>query len=266
MMETPLADLALIREAAVTAGEMAVTMRAAGLEQHTKADGSPVTNADLAVDAFLRQTLTAARPDYGWLSEETADDPARLSRQRVFIVDPIDGTRAYIRDRPWWGVSIAVVEDGRPIAGVVAAPDRGEVFEATDGGGARLNGKPIAASDTPDLEGAAMLADLQMLKHPAWPTPWPEMRLESRNAIAYRLCSVACGDVDAMLAMSPKNEWDMAAGDLIATEAGCLVTDHRGRPLAYNRAKPVTPSLVCAGAALHRLILSRTQPIDLPDG
>jgi len=259
-----LADLALIRDAAIAAGEMAVAMRMAGLERHKKADGSPVTNADLAVDAMLRQVLTAARPDYGWLSEETADDPARLSRQRVFIVDPIDGTRAYIRDRPWWGVSIGVVENGRPIVGVVAAPDRSEVFEASAGGGARMNGKPIAASNTLDLEGASMLADAQMMKHPAWPTPWPAMRMESRNAIAYRLCSVACGEFDAMLALSPKNEWDMAAGDLIATEAGCVVTDHKGRPLDYNRARPVSPSLVCAGPALHRLILSRLEPIDLP--
>jgi myo-inositol-1(or 4)-monophosphatase len=264
MTETLLADLELIRDAAVAAGEKAVVMRAAGLERYQKSDGSPVTNADLAVDALLRATLTEARPAYGWLSEETVDDPARLSCERVFIVDPIDGTRAYIRDRPWWGVSIAVVENGRPIAGVVAAPDRREVFEATLGGGARMNGKPIAASQTQDLEGAALLADAQMMKHPAWPTPWPEMRMESRNAIAYRLCSVACGEFDAMLALSPKNEWDMAAGDLIATESGCLVTDHRGRTLAYNRAKPVSPSLVCAGPALHRLILSRLEPIDLP--
>jgi len=264
MSADALADLELIREAGVAAGEMAVAMRAAGLERHEKSDGTPVTNADLAVDALLRETLTAARPGYGWLSEETADDPARLSCERVFIVDPIDGTRAYIRDRPWWGVSIAVVENGRPIAGVVAAPDRHEVFEATLGGGARLNGNPVAASETEALEGSAMLADLGMLKHPAWPTPWPEMRLESRNAIAYRLCSVACGDVDAMIAMSPKSEWDMAAGDLIATEAGCVVTDHKGRTLAYNQARPTTPSLVCAGPVLHRLILLRTRPIDLP--
>jgi myo-inositol-1(or 4)-monophosphatase len=264
MTDGPLADLELIREAAIAAGEMAVSMRAAGLEQRQKADGTPVTNADLAVDALLRETLTAARPDYGWLSEETADDPARLSRERVFIVDPIDGTRAYIRDRPWWGVSIAVVENGRPIAGVVAAPDRNEVFEATLGGGARMNGKPIAASETLDLEGAAMLADVQMMRHPAWPTPWPQMRMESRNAIAYRLCSVACGDFDAMLALSPKSEWDMAAGDLIAVEAGCVVTDHKGRMLAYNQPIPIAPSLVCAGPVLHRLILSRVEPIDLP--
>ena len=91
------------------------------------------------------------------------------------------------------------------------------------------------------------------------------MRLESRNAIAYRLCSVACGDVDAMIALSPKSEWDTAAGDLIAREAGCLITDHRGRSLVYNRPRPVWPSLICAGPALHRLILARTQPIDLPD-
>ena len=262
-MTDALADLALIREAAVRAGEMAVALRAAGLEQHKKADGSPVTNADLAVDAMLRAALTAARPDYGWLSEETADDLARLSCKRLFIVDPIDGTRAYVRDKPWWGVSIAVVEDAHPIAGVVAAPDRDEVFEATRGGGARMNGKPIAGSNTAELEGSVMLADEGMMKHPAWPTPWPEMRLESRNAIAYRLCSVACGDVDSMLALSPKNEWDTAAGDLIAIEAGCLVTDHRGRSLVYNRPRPVWPSLICAGPALHRLILARTQPIDL---
>ena len=259
-----LADLQLIREAAVAAGETATALRAAGLERFEKSDGTPVTNADLAVDALLRERLTAARPAYGWLSEETADDPARLSRERVFIVDPIDGTRAYIRDRPWWGVSIAVVENSRPIVGVVAAPDRNEVFEATMGGGARMNGKPIAASETLDLEGAAMLADVQMMRHPAWPTPWPQMRMESRNAIAYRLCSVACGDFDAMLALSPKSEWDVAAGDLIAVEAGCVVSDHKGRPLAYNQARPVAPSLVCAGPALHRLILSRTGPIDLP--
>jgi myo-inositol-1(or 4)-monophosphatase len=264
MTQALLADLQLIREAAIAAGEMATTMRAAGLERFEKSDGTPVTNADLAVDALLRETLTAARPDYGWLSEETADDPARLSCTRVFIVDPIDGTRAYIRDRPWWGVSIAVVENGRPIAGVVAAPDRNEVFEATLGGGARMNGRSIAASDTLDLEGAAMLADVQMMKHPAWPTPWPEMRMESRNAIAYRLCSVACGDFDAMLALSRKSEWDMAAGDLIAVEAGCVVTDHRGHTLAYNQPRPVAPSLVCAGPALHRLILSRVETIDLP--
>ena len=258
------ADLDLIVKAAHHAGEMAVTMRAAGLSTTYKADKSPVTDADLAVDAWLREQLTQARPDYGWLSEETADDPARLDRHRVFVVDPIDGTRAYVKDRPWWGVSIAVVEAGRPVVGVVRAPDRGETFEAVANSGARRNGAPIHASAAAVIEDCRMLGDVALFAHPAWPEPWPAMRVESRNAIAYRLCSVACGEMDAMLALSPKSEWDMAAGDLIAAEAGCVVTDHKGRPLAYNRVKPRAPSLVCAGPALHQLILERVEPIDLP--
>jgi myo-inositol-1(or 4)-monophosphatase len=256
-------DLALIVEAAAYAGDMAVAMRAAGLTTTYKADKTPVTDADLAVDSWLKNRLLDARPDYGWLSEETADDPARLSRRRVFVVDPIDGTRAYVKDRPWWCVSIAVVEDGQPIVGTVRAPDRDETYTAIVGQGARLNGAPIHASRTEAIEGCALLADEPMMRHPAWPTPWPVMRIESRNSIAYRMCSVASGDFDAMLALSPKCEWDMAAGDLIATEAGCLVTDHKGRALTYNQAKPSAPSLVCANPALHRLFLSRTEPIDL---
>ena len=257
-------DLALIVEGAAYAGDMAVAMRAAGLTTTYKADKTPVTDADLAVDSWLKNRLLDARPDYGWLSEETADDPARLSRRRVFVVDPIDGTRAYVKDRPWWCVSIAVVEEGQPIVGAVRAPDRDETYTAIVGQGARLNGAPIHAGKTDAIEGCALLADEPMMRHPAWPTPWPAKRIESRNSIAYRMCSVASGDFDAMLALSPKCEWDMAAGDLIATEAGCLVTDHKGRALTYNQAKPSAPSLVCANPALHRLFLSRTEPIDLP--
>ena len=117
------ADLELIVAAALEAGRLAVQMRDAGLSVEIKADNTQVTNADLATDALLTQRLRAARPDYGWLSEETADNTDRLSNRRLFVVDPIDGTRAFIRDRPWWAVSIAVVEDGLPIAGVVFAPD-----------------------------------------------------------------------------------------------------------------------------------------------
>ncbi len=240
-------------------------MRAAGLTTSYKADKSPVTDADLALDAWLREHLTTARPDYGWLSEETADDPARLGCERVFVVDPIDGTRAYVKDRPWWAVCIAVVEAGRPIAGVIYAPDVEETYHAVAGQGAWRNGLAIKPSDASSVEDCNMLADAPMFRHPAWPEPWPPMQIASRNSVAYRLCLVASGDFDAALALSPKSEWDLAAADLIATEAGCLVTNHRGETFRYNQVVPKARSLVCAGPALHGLILDRVRPINLPD-
>jgi myo-inositol-1(or 4)-monophosphatase len=259
------ADLVLIREAAQRAGELAVNLRLAGLSTETKDDGTPVSNADLEVDALLREMLGDARPDYGWLSEETADDPARLERKRLFVVDPIDGTRAYVKDRPWWGVSIAVVENDRPIAGVIYAPDVEETYHAVAGEGAWRNGALIRPSEASAVEDCAMLADAPMLKHPAWARPWPEMQIANRNSVAYRLCLVAAGDFDAALALSHKAEWDLAAADLIASEAGCLVTNHKGAGFRYNQPVPKMRSMVCAGPTLHRLILDRVEPINLPD-
>jgi myo-inositol-1(or 4)-monophosphatase len=255
-------DLDLIREAALQGGRMALKGRAGGLKIWSKPGGSPVTDADLAVDDYLRTTLLAARPDYGWLSEETADDPARLTKTRVFVVDPIDGTAAYLKGKAWFTVCIAVVEDGRPICAVVHAPELDETYEAVLGQGARLNGAPIHVSQTRSLEGAAMLGDARMFTDPRWPRPWPPMQVTSRNSIAYRMALVASGGYDAAVALSAKNDWDLAAADLIATEAGACVTDHHGRPFVYNRPVPQQPSLLCAGATLHRLILERVDHID----
>src|SRR5262249_8685108 len=138
-------DLALILDAAGEAGELILRRREAGVADVTyKADGSPVTSVDLEADDLIKARLLAARPDYGWLSEESADDPARLAKRRIFLVDPIDGTRAYVRGRPWFAVSIAVVEDGAPTCGVVLAPELGETYWAVAGGGAFLNGERIA--------------------------------------------------------------------------------------------------------------------------
>jgi myo-inositol-1(or 4)-monophosphatase len=259
------ADLALIRDAARAAGAQALRLREAGLTTRYKADRTPVTNADLALDADLKTQLMGARPDYGWLSEETADNADRLTRGRVFVVDPIDGTRAFVKAKPWWSVCVAVVEAGRPVAGVVFAPQLEEMFEAVAGGGARLNGAPIRAQDREAIEGCAMLADPALFAHSDWPAPWPPMRVESRNSIAYRLCSVARGEFDATLALSSKAEWDVAASALIAIEAGCVVTDDLGRAFAYNQVNPSSRGLVCAGATLHQLILERLAAIAQPD-
>lgn len=255
------ADLELIRAAALEAGALALSERAAGVEVRSKAGGSPVTSADLAVDALLKDRLLAARPDYGWLSEETADTADRLSKRRIFVVDPIDGTVAYIKDKPWWCVPIAVIEDGAPVAAVVHAPSLGETFEATRGGGARLNGRPISASDVDSLDDASVLADARLLEGPHWPEPWPAMRLEKRNALAYRLALVASGAFDAAIALTPKWDWDVAAGALIAREAGAVVSDHHGRPWRFNRPDPRQASLVCAAPALHPQIVARCASI-----
>jgi len=257
-------DLDLILDAARKAGELALTARESGLKIWSKKGGSPVTDADLAVDTLLKLELKSARPDYGWLSEETADDPARLSTRRQFVVDPIDGTVAFMKNKPWFAISIAVVEDGRPIAGVVHAPALSETYAATLEGPATLNGAPISPSATDQLFGAAMLGDAKMFAHPAWREPWPEMRIESRNSIAYRMCLVASGAFDAAVALSPKCEWDLAAADLIVRRAGATLSDHKGRDFAYNRPVPQVPSLDCANPALAPLILNRVGHIELP--
>lgn len=257
------ADLELIRHAAIAAGELALSERERGLKIWSKSGGSPVTSADLAVDQLLRARLLSARPDYGWLSEETADTTERLSKRRIFVVDPIDGTVAYMKDKPWWCVPIAMVEDGRPVAAVIHAPMLNETFVATLGGGATLNGKPITASDTTDLDDASVLADARLMEGPHWPEPWPPMRYEKRNALAYRMALVAAGAFDAAIALTPKWDWDVCAGALIAEEAGAKVSDHHGGQWRFNQPDPRQTSLICSAPALHPLIVQRTAPIPL---
>jgi myo-inositol-1(or 4)-monophosphatase len=254
-------DLALIVDIAQEAGRLAEDLRRQGLEVTYKRDNTPVTNADLATDQLLKSRLTVARPDYGWLSEETADDTARLSRRRLFVVDPIDGTRAFLRDRPWWSVSVAVVEGDRPVAGVVFAPQLGELFCAHAGGGATLNGQPVGPSDIRVVEDCGMVGDPRVFARPDWPVPWPPMRIEQRNSTAYRMCLVAQGVFDAAVAPASKYDWDLAGADIIATEAGCFVGDHHGRAFSYNGVSPVQRSLVCTAPGLTPLILDRVRHI-----
>lgn len=259
------ADLDLIRDAAKEAGLLALQARAEGLKVWSKPGGSPVTDADIAVDTLLKLRLLGARPNYGWLSEETADDDARLGAPRLFLVDPIDGTAAYVKGRPWFTVCIAVVEAGQPVTAVVHAPELGETYEASLGGGARLNGAPIAPSARTVLEDSAMLGDARMFADPRWPEPWPPMTIAARNSIAYRIAQVAAGAFDAALALTPKNDWDLAAADLIAREAGAAIGDHLGEPFVYNRPEAKQRSLLCAAPGLHKLILRRVSHIR-PDG
>jgi myo-inositol-1(or 4)-monophosphatase len=250
------ADLELLREAAVEGGKIALAHRKRGLKIRNKLGGSPVTDADLAVDAFLLKHLRGARPDYGWLSEETVDNGERLSARRIFVVDPIDGTTAFMKGRPWFTVALAVVEGDKAVVGVVHAPALDETYGAAAGGGATLNGAPISPSSALTLSDCAMLGDPAAFAG----ATWPSMRVERRNSIAYRMALVAAGAFDAAYAPTPKWDWDLAAGAAIGVEAGACVTDHLGRPYHFNKPEPRQPGLLCAAPGVHAQLVAKHEP------
>ena len=216
-------DIELLRSAAVAGGIMALGHFRRDIKTWAKENASPVTEADYLVDEFLRQNLTAARPDYGWLSEETADDAARLSKKRVFIVDPIDGTRGFIRGEDSWTICIGVVEDGLPVAGVVYAPARDELYEAVRGGGTRLNGAPLVRRSHP---GSAPIIPAPGAVHKELEAAGLEyVRGPSLPSLAYRLIQVATGVLDGAVARRGAQDWDIAAAMIILSESGLALED-----------------------------------------
>ncbi len=226
-------DLALLRGAAEEAGRVAMRYFGRSPEVWLKDGRSPVSEADMAVDRFLKDALLAARPDYGWISEETADERGEAERLRSFVVDPIDGTRAYIAGGDQWCVSVAVVEAGRPLAGVLQCPVRGEALSAMRGAGATQNGEAIraAASAGERFTIAAARSVLDVL---------PES-LRARVALhpyipslAYRIAMVARGEIDGTFVRPDSHDWDLAAADLILAEAGGALLGRDGAPLAYG--------------------------------
>ncbi|RBO53646.1 3'(2'),5'-bisphosphate nucleotidase CysQ [Rhodovulum sp. BSW8] len=254
----PALDLALLTTAALEAGQLARRYWRTSPETWEKpGHQGPVSEADIAIDRRLRQMLTAARPGYGWLSEETEDDPARLGAERVFIVDPIDGTRAFLEGDRSFAHALAVAEAGRVVAAVVFLPLRDKLYSAIRGGGAYLNGASIRPSARSALDGASVLATRPALDPEHWDGPVPHVHRALRASLAYRLCLVAEGRYDAMLTIRDSWHWDTAAGSLILTEAGAAVTDLGGCPLIYNTAPPLSRGIVAAPPALHAEILSR---------
>ena len=262
------ADLLLLEHSVREAGKIARAFFGGSYKRWDKGKGNPVTEADLAVDRFLNERLRAARPGYGWLSEETEDDLARLATESVFVVDPIDGTVAFMKSRPHFTICAGVVCGGVPVAGAVYNPITEECFTAHVGGGAFLNGSPLNVTVRDRVEHCRMLADKPMFSHPAWNVapnvPWPSMEIETRNSIAYRMALVAAGQFDAMLALSAKHDWDLAAADIIVSEAGGVVTTHAGKRLRYNQENTLQPSVVASGPRLHGLLLERVSHLNLP--
>jgi len=252
----PEPDLLLLERAAREAGAIARGIAERACKTWSKKDGSPVTEADLAVNRYLDEKLRAARPNYAWLSEESEDDGARLSARRIFVVDPIDGTAAFVKRKPHFAVSVAVVEDGRPVAATVYNPMTDECFTAAEGEGACLNGVPIHVTATPVLENCRLLASRATLTSPRWER-WPAMQVENPNSIAYRVALVAAGKFDAAITMAAIHDWDLAAADLIIREAGGVISSIEGVTPVYNREDVVQPSVLAAGPALHAIFRSR---------
>ena len=254
-MEDLSQDFDLLKKAAREAAELVLTYRGRPVASERKADGSAVTEADKAADSLLAARLKGARPEYGWLSEESPEHENRLRARRVWIVDPIDGTREFLRGGSDWTVALALVQDSIPVLAAVINPVRGEVFEARAGKGAFLNGRPCVISSRNELGGARIAASLPA-KRP-WRAPWPGAVPVSASSTIYRLALVASGRADASFALNPKWEWDIAAGALLITEAGGMVTGLSGAPLAFNSAEAKVEGFVAAAPQLHQSLIER---------
>lgn len=250
-------DLALLVEAAREAGQIARRFWRQSPRAWDKGGGAgPVTEADLAVNVALMARLTTARPTYGWLSEESEDEPARLDAKRVFIVDPIDGTRAFIDGQEGFSHALAVVEGDRVVAGAVYLPIPDLMYTAHAGGPALLNGRVLTPSAVDRPEDARVLTNKAALDPVFWRGGQPPpFRRDFRPSLAWRLCLVAEGRFDAVLSLRGAWEWDIAAGTLIAERAGCEVSDMRGQPLRFNNARPMVDGLVVAPPPLHATLI-----------
>ena len=232
---------AIVREAgALAAGRFGTDYR-----RWEKAPGNPVCEIDLEVDAFLRERLTALDPEAGWLSEETLDASDRMERPRLWVVDPIDGTRDYLRGRPGWCVSVALVEDRTPLIGVLDAPVRGEHWTAQKGRGARRNGERLRVSGRRELAGARVPTD-QLPK-----IDRDLVAVAKPNSIALRIALVAAGEADLVATLRWAFEWDIAAAALIAAESGATVSGALGQPLAFNSAGGEAFGILVATPAIH---------------
>ncbi|AOH86206.1 3'(2'),5'-bisphosphate nucleotidase CysQ [Sphingomonas panacis] len=240
-----------IADIAAEAGALAMARWQTDFARWEKSPGNPVSDIDLEVNALLHARLSALDPEAGWLSEETADSAARLSCSRLWVVDPIDGTRDYLRGRPGWSVSVALIEDGAAMIGVLDAPARGEIWRAVRGGGAWRNGVALQASDRTDLVGARVPTD-------ALPKADRDLVVVDKpNSIALRIAMVAAGEADLVATARWGNEWDIAAAALIATEAGAIITDALGGALAFNTQAAEAFGILATAPGIHAAASAR---------
>lgn len=256
-------DAKLIQSVAKEAGRIALSyFQKTELRVWSKDNDTPVCEGDLAVDEFLRTTLMQNRPGYGWLSEETKDKAERMRCGRLWIVDPIDGTRSYINGGEHWCISIALIEDMKPILGAIYVPTKDEFYFARKGCGAFLNKQQISVSNADDIDYARMMGNSDEIdSKQLWPVAWPEtMEIIYANSIALRLAYVASGNAEICVTLRPKNDWDIAAADLILHEAGGMLIMGNGESLIYNRTKPLHDHIIATTPKLYNSVMQRVNP------
>jgi myo-inositol-1(or 4)-monophosphatase len=248
-------EAVLLKDTVRQAGQLALSLFRTELKHWIKGASSPVSEADIAVNDLMESTLRSATPDYGWLSEESVDDEARLGKRLVWIVDPIDGTRSYLAGREDWCVSAALVENASPVLAAVFAPASDEFFFAIRGRGATRNSLPIVATGGTEMDFSRIAGPKPLVErlNPAG----GEITLHPRiGSLALRLCRVAQGNLDAAFAGGQSRDWDLAAANLIVQEANGRMTTLSGDTILYNRPEVAHGVLVAAGRDRHASIVS----------
>jgi len=253
-------SLDLIEDLTREAGEIALNFYRRDPEVWTKGDDSPVSEADLAVDSFLKKTLLANHPGFGWISEESASGPDRTSEGPIFVVDPIDGTRAFVAGQPNWAISVGVISEARPVAAVLYCPVLDELYRAEKGEGAEMNGEAITVNDAKSAFSAKAAGPKTLLNDKEFFDL--SLDLQPYNpSLAYRLALVADGRLGLSISKGNAHDWDLAAADLLVNEAGGRLSGTDGKDLQYNEGTLAHPALVCAPTGYHDDLCDRLAAI-----
>ena len=248
-------EITVVRVAVRQAGQAILRIAKESYKTARHVDRTVLTTADLESDRILKDILLGEFGDYGWLSEETADDQSRLEADRTWIVDPMDGTREFVMHNPEFVVSVALVENGHPVLGVIYNPSTGELFEAVRGGGTKLNGQSVRSNHHLDRKPVVEVSrsDIEKGRFAAFDGL---IDLRPVGSIAYKMARLAAGEADATLSVTPKNEWDIAAGVILITEAGGRVTDLSGKPYLFNQADTLVNGVIAASSQTYDRICS----------
>ncbi len=257
-------ELQVAQEAAEAAGKVVLKYYEGDYHVSQKSRNNPVTTADFEADTLLKEQLRTPFPDYGWLSEESRDDPARLDQEIIWVVDPIDGTKEFISGIPEFVISIGLVYRNRPVLGVLYNPVKGEMYAGSLGNGAFLNGRRLAVSGTEQLSQATLLVSRTETKNGHVDKFADYIKaFKPTGSVAYKLALAAAGVGDIFVSVYSKNEWDICAGDLVVSEAGGTMTDIHGNPVTYNnRETKIQDGIIAGNATIAQQMLELTKELN----